>query len=134
MVMTTDQLEAVREVTQGIVKRFDRAYWLKCTREGRFTSEMWQAMGEAGLLGLGVPEEFGGSGGGVTEMVVLMEMLAEAGVPPLFLVVTGLSRVPIIKHGTQEQIKQYVEPTTTGEKKLCFASGSLAICDGNVRC
>ncbi|MBE3558093.1 MAG: acyl-CoA/acyl-ACP dehydrogenase [Ktedonobacteraceae bacterium] len=121
MTEIAERLEMINEVAQGIIKRFDRAYWLKCVREHRFTNEMWQAMGEAGLLGLGVPEEFGGAGGGVTEMVALMEVLAEAGIPPLFLVVTGLSRVPIIKYGTQEQNRRYVEPTTTGQKKLCFA-------------
>ena len=41
--------------------------------------------------------------------------------PTLFLVVTGLGRVPILRHGTPEQIKKYVTPTCTGEQKLCFA-------------
>ena len=121
MAIAVDRVEAVRQTAQEIAERYNREYWLKCAREGRFTDEMWQAMCDAGLVGLSVPEEYGGSGGGVTELVALMETLAENGVAPLFLVVTGLTRVPIIKYGTPEQIERYVKPTITGEKKLCFA-------------
>jgi acyl-CoA dehydrogenase len=42
-------------------------------------------------------------------------------VPTLFLVVTGLGRVPIVRNGTSEQIAKYVTPTCSGEKKMCFA-------------
>ena len=121
MAIAVDRVEAVRQTAREIAERYNREYWLKCAREGRFTDEMWQAMCDAGLVGLSVPEEYGGSGGGVTELVALMETLAENGVAPLFLVVTGLTRVPIIKYGTPEQIERYVKPTITGEKKICFA-------------
>ncbi|MFN3346946.1 MAG: type III-B CRISPR module RAMP protein Cmr1, partial [Candidatus Bipolaricaulaceae bacterium] len=81
----------------------------------------WRELGKFGLLGLSIPEEHGGSGGGVLEITALNEALALAGVPTLFLVVTGLARVPIVRHGTREQIAKYVTPTCTGEKKMCFA-------------
>jgi len=123
-------LEAVREVAQSIVKRFDRTYWLKCARESRPTSEMWQALGDSGLLGLRVPETYGGVGGGVTEMAALVETLATAGVPLSHIVLTGFSRVPIMNYGTPEQIERYVKPTTTGERKLCFAITVLLTLEG----
>ncbi|MGH9429675.1 MAG: acyl-CoA dehydrogenase family protein, partial [Terriglobia bacterium] len=96
-------LEWVRQATEGVTKRFDRKYWLQCARAGRFTTELWQAMGDAGLLGLGIPEEYGGYGGGVTETIAAMEALAQAGIAPLFLVVTGLSRTALLRHGSEEQ-------------------------------
>jgi acyl-CoA dehydrogenase len=121
MTVAADRLGAVREAAREIAQRYDRAYWLNCVRQGRFTAELWAAMGESGLLALSVPEEAGGAGGGVTELVATMETLATAGVPPLFLVVTGLSRVPIVKYGTAEQVERFVKPTLSGDKKLCFA-------------
>jgi acyl-CoA dehydrogenase len=120
-VVDTDRLEAVRQAAAEIAKRYDRAYWLDCARDHRFTTEMWSAMGESGLLSIGVSEEVGGSGGGLKEVVALMDSLSSEGVPPDFLVITGLARVPIISHGSAEQIERYVKPTLTGERNICFA-------------
>lgn len=117
----TDRLEAVRQAAVEVAKVYDRAYWLDCAREHRFTSEMWSAMGESGLLSLGVPEDIGGAGGGLTEVVALMESMSEAGVPQDFLVITGLARIPIISYGSPAQIDRYVKPTLTGEQNICFA-------------
>jgi acyl-CoA dehydrogenase len=114
-------LALVQEAIQGITKRFDRPYWLKCAREGRATHELWRAMAEAGLLGVGIPEAYGGFGGGVRETAALMEALSQAGMPPLFLVITGLSRTAILRHGSEAQKQAYIPPTVTGEKKFCFA-------------
>lgn len=114
-------LQGVRETVAGLTKRFDRAYWLKCAREGRFIDEQWKAMGELGLLGLSVPEEYGGSGGGVMGMVLVKDLLSRAGIPPLMLTVTGLARIPIIKYGTKAQIEKWVTPTVSGDLKICFA-------------
>ena len=121
VVSEKSDLDDVREAAKGITSKYTREYWLDCARSGRFTDEMWQSMGDLGLLGLGIPEEYGGSGGGFSQVVALMEVLAQAGTPPLYLVITGLARVPIVKYGTDSQIRKYVTPTVTGEKKLCFA-------------
>lgn len=111
----------IQEAARGVTKQFPRSYILQCIKEDRFPDELWQALGKFGLLGLSIPEEHGGSGGGVLEITALNEALALAGVPTLFLVVTGLARVPIVRNGTKEQIAKYVTPTCTGEKKMCFA-------------
>lgn len=111
----------IQEAARGVTKQYPRSYILQCIKEDRFPDELWQALGKFGLLGLSIPEEYGGSGGGVLEITALNEALALAGVPTLFLVVTGLGRVPIVRNGTKEQIARYVTPTCTGEKKLCFA-------------
>jgi len=114
-------LNDIREAVRGVTKRFDRAYWSQCARAGRFTDELWKAMGEAGLLGLGIPEAYGGYGGGLTETVAVMEELSRAGLPPLYLVVTGLSRTAILRHASEEQKRIHLPPTCTGEQKFCFA-------------
>lgn len=116
-----ERIRLVQEATLGISKQYPRAYILECIRQDRFPEEMWKALGEYGLLGLSVPERLGGSGGGVVEIVALAEALALGGVPTLFLVVTGLGRVPIVRHGTPEQIAKYVTPTCDGSARLCFA-------------
>ena len=115
------RIRDIQEAARGVTKQYPRSYILQCIKEDRFPDELWRELGKFGLLGLSIPEEHGGSGGGVLEITALNEALALAGVPTLFLVVTGLGRVPIVRHGTAEQIARYVTPTCSGQKKMCFA-------------
>ncbi|TQC44548.1 acyl-CoA dehydrogenase [Rhodococcus sp. WS4] len=116
-----ERLEAVRDVARSVAKRFPREYWLKCAREGLQRDEMWAALGGAGLLGLRVPEEYGGSGGSVSDLAVVIETLSTAGVPENNLLLTGFARMPILEHGTEEQIARWVVPTIDGRQRMCFA-------------
>ena len=116
-----ERIRQVQEATRGISEQFPRAYILDCIRHDRFPTQMWTALGEYPLLGLSIPEQFGGSGGGVVEIVALGEALALGRVPTVFLVVTGLARLPIVRHGTPEPIAKFVTPTCDGSLKLCFA-------------
>jgi len=84
--MSEDSVTAVREAAEGLTRRITRDYWLQCAREGRFPTELWEAMAETGLLGVSVPEEYGGSGGGLSELMVLNEITARAGIISLFFV------------------------------------------------
>jgi len=116
-----DVRAAVLEAARGVTERFDRAYWVECAKGGRFTDEMWQAMVDQGLLGLGVPEEYGGSGGGVTDTVAAMEATSSAGTPLALYLLTVFAREAILRHGTPEQCRALVTPTVTGEQRMCFA-------------
>lgn len=112
---------AVHEAAKGVTARFDRKYWVECARGGRFPDEMWQAMVDQGLLGLGVAEEYGGSGGGVTDTVAAMEAISSAGTPLALYILTVFARETILRHGTPEQCRALVTPTVTGEQRMCFA-------------
>ncbi|HEX9841914.1 MAG TPA: acyl-CoA dehydrogenase family protein [bacterium] len=111
----------IRDTVLGITRKYDRAYWLQCAKEGRFTDESWQALCDAGLMGLSIPEQYGGMGESLTGLIMVQDLLSRAGTPNLLLVVTGLARVPLVKHGTPEQVERYVVPTITGKKRICFA-------------
>lgn len=123
--MSDEEIEsvlAVREAVNGVTAQWGRPYWRECAAKGRRPAEFMHAMATAGLLGLGVPEELGGSGGGITELVALGEALGLAGVPLSgYVVVPLFSRVPIVKYGTPEQLELAVNPTLTGDPSIAFA-------------
>jgi acyl-CoA dehydrogenase len=116
-----DVRAAVFDATRGVTDRFDRAHWLDCAHRGVFPDDMWQAMVEQGLLGLGVPEEQGGSGTGITGAVAAMEAISRAGTPLALYILTVFARETVIRHGSVAQQRALVAPTVTGEQRMCFA-------------
>ena len=116
--MSEESVAAVREAAERLTRGISREYWLQCAKEKKFPQKLWDAMAETGLLGLTVPEEYGG--GGLSELMVLNEVTGRAGIISLFFVLGSFARMPIIKHGTPEQITKFVTPTATGEGKMCF--------------
>lgn len=114
-------IQMAREAVRGVTVKYDRAYYLQRAREHGHIQDMWEAMGVQGLFGLGAPEEYGGSGTGVTAQIAAMEMLAEEGVPPSLYTTQALTRTLILAHGTEEQKQRFVPPVVAGEKKFAFA-------------
>src|SRR5437763_5506270 len=113
--------EAVHEATRGVTEKYGRKYWLECAREDRFPDDMWQAMVDQGLLGLGVPEEYGGSGGGLLGVVAAMEAMSTAGVPLALYLLTAFAREAILRHGSEDQKKRFITPVSEGKERMCFA-------------
>ena len=78
--------------------------------------EMWNEAGEAGLLGLSMPEEYGGMGGDYRHEVVLMEQLGKNGVDGFGASLHNAIVMPYILHyGTEEQKKRWLPRMATGE-------------------
>src|SRR2546428_13698289 len=69
-------VEAVHELAAG---PNGRAHWRESALANTFPDRLWQALAEAGYLGLLVPPEHGGAGLRLTEMAVLMEAMAAEG-------------------------------------------------------
>ena len=118
---TSDLLAAVSEAVRGIAKRWDRQYYLDKTAKHEAPVELYAAMAEAGLFALGVPEAYGGAGGGVSAIATVMEEMSRAGLPPMLFSLTAFSRQAILKHGTPEQIEAHVVPSLTAQRTFSFA-------------
>lgn len=112
--------KSIFQAVDGVAAAYPRARFLQHAREQRDASELWQALVDADLLAVGIPEEKGGAGGGLTGNVAVMEALARAGIPPLLYSLTSFSREAILRYGTPEQITEHVSPTISGERKICF--------------
>lgn len=114
-------VESVRQAVRGVTAKWGRAYYLDAARRGVAPTEMYREMGAQGLFALGVSEEDGGLGGGLTATAAVMEAMSAAGTPPLLFSLTSFARQAIIRHGTPEQIKEHVGPTLSADRTFCFA-------------
>ncbi len=114
--------ELIRQFVKQLTAKYDRRYWVECATKGVGVDAMWQELGRAGYLGVSVPEEYGGAGVSMVRLTILMEEMANQGVPTLFLVISaGMGAIPIAKYGTEEQKRRYLPPLADGSEKFCFA-------------
>ena len=120
----TPEQEQVRDLVQRICSGFDDAYWLRKDNEAAFPEEFHRAIADAGLLGIAMPEAFGGSSLGITEAAVMMRAVAEsgaamAGASSVHMNIFGLQ--PVVVFGTEQQKARMLPPLIRGEQKACFA-------------
>jgi acyl-CoA dehydrogenase len=108
-------LEFGRELSQ----RFEDAYWQEVDENRRFPKEFWDALTEHGLLGIAVPEEYGGGGKGLLELAIAIEGIAEGGggMEGGTLPVSGpvFGGCLITRHGSKEQKDAYLPGLVTGD-------------------
>jgi acyl-CoA dehydrogenase len=121
--LTAEQLE-IREAVARLCQRFGDDYWLKKDNEGGFPHEFHQAMAEAGWLGVAMPEEYGGSGLGITEAALVMQAVAQSGAgfsgaSAVHMNIFGLH--PIVVFGSDAQKRRFLPPLIAGKEKACFA-------------
>jgi acyl-CoA dehydrogenase len=78
--------------------------------------DMWTKSGAAGLLGLSIPEEYGGAGGDYRHEVVLMEQLGLKGVDGFGISLHNAIVMPyILEYGSEEQKQRWLPRLATGE-------------------
>src|SRR5439155_15752527 len=92
-------------------------------REHRFPKEVFGKLAELGLMGVCVPEEYGGAGADFLSYVLVLEELsrADAGVGVTVGVHTSAVALPILNFGTDEQRSRFVPPLARGEVLGAFA-------------
>ncbi len=87
-----------------------------------FPEDIFEVFKNSGLLGLAIPEEYGGSGAGCLGLVLAIEEVAKyCNSSALILLLSRLPTSPILIAGSEEQKKNYVRPVASGERKGAFA-------------
>jgi acyl-CoA dehydrogenase len=113
-----DQL-ALLEFARELAQRFEDTYWQEVDEHYRFPAEFWTALTEHGLLGIAVPEEYGGIGKGLLELTIAVEGIAEGGggMEGGTLLVSGpvFGGCLITRHGTKQQKDAYLPGLATGD-------------------
>ena len=124
-VWTTPERQQLRKSVRAFAEREILPHVDSWERIGELPRDLSRRTAEAGLLGVGFPEEVGGEGGDGADTAIIAEELHEAGVPggvfaSLFTV--GIAVPHMIASGDDRLIESFVRPTLRGEK-----IGSLAI-------
>ena len=114
----------IRHLAEKVCAKFDDSYWLECDRKAEFPHAFHRAVADAGLLGVAMPAQYGGSEMGIAAAAVLMRAIAEsgagmAGASSVHMNIFGLQ--PVVAFGTPEQQARMLPPLISGEEKACFA-------------
>ena len=120
--LTADQ-RAIQDLTREIAQAEIVPNATSWDREHRFPDELYPKLAELGLMGVCVPEEYGGAGADFVTYVLAIEELsrADAGVGVTVAVHTSATTLPILAFGTEEQRSRFVPPLARGESLGAFA-------------
>ena len=89
---------------------------MKWREDGQVEREFWNEAGEAGLLGVSVPEEYGGHGGDFRHDMVVIDQQGRHGVEGFAASLHNVIILPyLVRHGTEEQKKKYLPRLCSGE-------------------
>ena len=92
-------------------------------REHRFPRAVFARLAELGLMGVCIPEEYGGAGADFLSYVLVLEELSrgDAGVGVTVAVHTSAVTLPLLRFGTDDQLSRFVPPLARGEQLGAFA-------------
>ncbi|CAM5557355.1 MULTISPECIES: acyl-CoA dehydrogenase family protein [Streptomyces] len=117
----SEEHKALRSAVAALGKRYGRDYLTRTVAEGKPPTELWSEAGKLGYLGVNLPQEYGGGGGGIAELSIVLEELGAAGSPLLMLVVSpAICGTVISRFGTEDQKRQWLPGLADGTRLMAF--------------
>jgi len=120
---TEEERRTIRDGVRAVATQFDDEYWLARDEDGRFPFEFHKAMADGGWLGITMPEEYGGSGLGVTEAAIMMREVASHGggmAAASSVHINLFGPHPIVIKGTDAQKRRWVPRLVEGKDQVAF--------------
>jgi alkylation response protein AidB-like acyl-CoA dehydrogenase len=120
--LTQDQRE-IQALTRDFAGAEIDPHAAQWDRDHHFPRDLFSKLAELGLMGVCVPEEYGGAGADFLSYIFVLEELsrADAGVGVTLAVHTSATTLPILTFGTDEQKARFVPPLARGEHLGAFA-------------
>ena len=117
-----EEQEAFRSAVRGFAERSLGPRVEELERTETFPLDLFRELGRLGYLGVGYPEEYGGSGGDMVMRCLLIEEIARinCGFAAALLAHVGLGCIPLLRFGTEEQKRGFLVPALRGEKLGCW--------------
>lgn len=114
----TDEYQDIREQVQKLCAQYPGEYWRALDEKREYPTEFVKALTEAGYLSVLIPEEFGGSGLGITAAAVIMEEIQKSGCNGGACHAQMYTMGTILRHGTDEQKQKYLPGIAAGELRM----------------
>jgi acyl-CoA dehydrogenase len=115
---SADTIAQITDAVAALCARFPGEYWRTLDRERRYPTDFVKAMTEAGYLGVLVPEEYGGSGLGLTVAAQVLETVHGSGGNAAALHAQMYTMGTLLRHGSQEQKAHWLPRIACGEIRL----------------
>lgn len=117
----SEELVLLRQGVRRVVSTYGYEYYRQQSHNGGRAQELWEELSKLGFMAVNIPEEYGGAGLGITELMAVSEEAAAAGCPLLLMLVSPAICATIIsKQGTTEQKQRYLPALARG-RKMAFA-------------
>lgn len=118
----SEERQELRRQVARLAARYGREWFAEKARAGEKTTELWLEIGKLGYLGVNIPEEYGGGGGGIGDVAAVCEELAAQGCPLLMMVVSpAICGTVISRYGTDEQKRRWLPGIADGTSTMAFA-------------
>jgi alkylation response protein AidB-like acyl-CoA dehydrogenase len=118
----SEERTELRKAVAKLAGKYGQEYFLAKSRSGEKTTELLLELGKNGYLGVNLPEEYGGGGGGMGDVMAVLEELGTAGCPMLLMVVSpAICGTVITKYGTEEQKQRWLPGIADGTGTMAFA-------------
>ena len=108
----------IRDAVSALCKDFPGEYWRACDRERAYPADFVKALTDAGFLAVLIPEEYGGSGLGLSEAAAILGEIhrsgGNAGACHAQMYIMGT----VLRHGSDEQKNEILPKIASGELRL----------------
>jgi acyl-CoA dehydrogenase len=108
----------IREAVSRLCAQFPGEYWRELDRANRYPSEFVNALTESGFLSVLIPEEYGGSGLGLSAAAAILEEVQRAGCNGAACHAQMYTMGTVLRHGSPEQKQKYLPEIAAGRLRL----------------
>ncbi len=120
--LLTEEQQMIKDLCRQIAEEKIKPVAAEYDENGEFPWDIVKILAESDICGIYIPEEYGGTGGGVFELAIATETLSwGCGGIALAFAATGLGAFPIILYGNDEQKAKYLPDIASGKKLAAFA-------------
>ncbi|MEM4655865.1 MAG: acyl-CoA dehydrogenase family protein [Acidilobaceae archaeon] len=119
----TEEHELFRKSVREFVESRVMPRWREIEESNKIPEDIYDEMVKLGFTGVGIPEEYGGQGGGMLMAVILTEELSRASTALSAAIgVRDLFVAPVLRYGSEHLRKKYVPPVARGEARAAHAN------------